>query len=79
MEPASLPLPTPSNQKRDLAFQMRSGFPKKDTRTKSYWLQDVQGDPLLNHRTTAEMPSAADIVVIGSGVRMSGTTWIQTG
>ncbi|KAL4748649.1 hypothetical protein BDW72DRAFT_205452 [Aspergillus terricola var. indicus] len=28
----------------------------------------VQGDPLLNHRTTPDLPSSADIVIIGSGI-----------
>lgn len=45
------------------------GFPKQDGSSQSYWLQSVQGDPLLDHRTTSELPSSADIVIIGSGVR----------
>ncbi|KAL4809927.1 FAD dependent oxidoreductase-domain-containing protein [Aspergillus unguis] len=49
----------------------RYGFPKEGKYSLSYWLEGVQGDPLLNHRTTSEVPSAADIVIIGSG--MSGT------
>ncbi|KAF2489229.1 DAO-domain-containing protein [Lophium mytilinum] len=49
----------------------RFGFPKQGSRSLSYWLQSVQGDPLLNHRTTPELPKSADIVVIGSG--LSGT------
>ncbi|CAM1503167.1 Fc.00g079430.m01.CDS01 [Cosmosporella sp. VM-42] len=44
------------------------GFPRKSGSSVSYWLQGVQGDPLLNHRTTPELPSSADIVVIGSGI-----------
>ncbi|KAL3466249.1 FAD dependent oxidoreductase [Aspergillus heterothallicus] len=47
------------------------GFPKDGRYSMSYWLQGVQGDPLLNHRTTSELPLSADIVVIGSG--MTGT------
>ena len=46
------------------------GFPKRDNYSISHWLQSVEGDPLLNHRTTAELPRSADIVVIGSGVRI---------
>jgi hypothetical protein len=49
----------------------RFGFPKQDGRALSYWLQQVQGDALLNHRTTPELPPSADIVVIGSGASVS--------
>ncbi|OJJ60517.1 hypothetical protein ASPSYDRAFT_197969 [Aspergillus sydowii CBS 593.65] len=49
----------------------RYGFPKEGPYSLSYWLQGVQGYPLLNHRTTTELPSSADIVIIGSG--LSGT------
>lgn len=48
--------------------QERFGFPKQNGRSLSYWLQGVRSDPLLDHRTTSELPSAADIVIIGSGV-----------
>lgn len=44
------------------------GFPKEGRYSLSYWLRGVQGNSLLNHRTTPELPSSADIVVIGSGV-----------
>ncbi|KII89732.1 hypothetical protein PLICRDRAFT_39889 [Plicaturopsis crispa FD-325 SS-3] len=37
----------------------------------SYWLQGVRSKPLLNHRTTENLPQTADVVVIGSG--MSGS------
>ncbi|KAI3281275.1 hypothetical protein DTO002I6_9889 [Penicillium roqueforti] len=47
------------------------GFPKRTNYSISHWLQSVQGDPLLDHRTTPELPASADIVIIGSG--MSGT------
>ncbi|KAK7397807.1 hypothetical protein QQX98_012822 [Neonectria punicea] len=47
------------------------GFPKQDNHSPSYWLQSVQGDPLLDHLTTPELPLSADIVIIGSG--MTGT------
>lgn len=48
--------------------QTRVGFPKRKGYTLSHWLHDVQGNPLLNHRTTPELPQSADIAVIGSGV-----------
>ena len=44
------------------------GFPKRDGLSLSCWLQGVQDDPLLDHNTTPELPSHADIVIIGSGV-----------
>ncbi|OKL64097.1 hypothetical protein UA08_00623 [Talaromyces atroroseus] len=47
------------------------GFPKRDNYSISHWLQSVQGDPLLDHRTTPDLPTSTDIVIIGSG--MSGT------
>jgi hypothetical protein len=46
----------------------RFGFPKQDGYSMSHWLQGVQGDALLDHRTTPDMPPSADIVIIGSGV-----------
>ncbi|EED12969.1 conserved hypothetical protein [Talaromyces stipitatus ATCC 10500] len=48
------------------------GFPKRTGYSISHWLQSVEGDPLLEHRTTSELPQSADVVIIGSG--MSGTT-----
>ncbi|KAL4931087.1 NAD(P)/FAD-dependent oxidoreductase [Aspergillus undulatus] len=50
------------------AHPARYGFPKEGHYSLSYWLQGVQGDPLLNHRTTADLPPKADIVIIGSGL-----------
>lgn len=46
----------------------RYGFPKEQGKLLSYWLQGVRCDPLLDHRTTTELPRIADIVIIGSGV-----------
>ncbi|RFU32978.1 hypothetical protein B7463_g3391, partial [Scytalidium lignicola] len=43
------------------------GFPKQNGRSLSYWLQGVRCDPLLDHRSTPELPLSADIVIIGSG------------
>lgn len=46
----------------------RYGFPRQGGQSRSYWLQGVQGDALLDHRTTPKVPPSADIVIIGSGV-----------
>ncbi|ORY56901.1 FAD dependent oxidoreductase-domain-containing protein [Pseudomassariella vexata] len=45
-----------------------TGFPKTSGQSLSYWLQGVRADPLLDHRTTAALPSYADTVIIGSGI-----------
>ena len=54
------------------ASRHRTGFPKPSGQSQSYWLQQVRCDPLLDHRTTEELPKEADTVVIGSGVSFSG-------
>ncbi|KAJ7086208.1 FAD dependent oxidoreductase-domain-containing protein [Mycena epipterygia] len=46
-------------------------FPIPEGMSLSYWLQGVRASPLLDHRTTEQLPTSADIVIIGSG--MSGT------
>ncbi|KAK0483682.1 DAO-domain-containing protein [Armillaria novae-zelandiae] len=46
---------------------MSSGFPKQEGQSLSYWLQGVRSNPLLDHRTTDELPEEADVVIIGSG------------
>ncbi|KAI4629215.1 uncharacterized protein J4E87_003477 [Alternaria ethzedia] len=46
----------------------RTGFPKQGGQSLSYWLQQVRCDPLLDHRTTDELPQEADTVIIGSGI-----------
>ncbi|KAJ7758602.1 DAO-domain-containing protein [Mycena metata] len=46
-------------------------FPIAKGMSLSYWLQGVRASPLLDHRTTKELPKAAEVVIIGSG--MSGT------
>ncbi|KAF2185472.1 DAO-domain-containing protein [Zopfia rhizophila CBS 207.26] len=48
--------------------QGRTGFPKQGGQSLSYWLQQVRCDPLLDHRTTPELPKEADTVIIGSGI-----------
>ena len=47
----------------------RTGFPMRGGQSLSYWLQQVRCDPLLDHRSTENLPREADTVVIGSGVR----------
>lgn len=49
----------------------RTGFPKQGGQSLSYWLQQVRCDPLLDHRTTEDLPQDADTVIVGSGI--SGT------
>lgn len=56
-----------------LAHQHRTGFPKPTGQSQSYWLQQVRCDPLLDHRTTGEIPKEADTVIIGSGVSHSNS------
>ncbi|KAF2441765.1 DAO-domain-containing protein [Karstenula rhodostoma CBS 690.94] len=51
--------------------QGRTGFPKASGQSLSYWLQQVRSDPLLDHRTTEQLPEQADTVIVGSGI--SGT------
>lgn len=48
--------------------QTRTGFPKQGGQSLSYWLQQVRSDPLLDHRTTGDLPQDADTVIIGSGI-----------
>lgn len=45
-----------------------TGRPLEKGACLSYWLQNVRCDPLLDHRTTENLPSEADVVIIGSGV-----------
>ncbi|KAF8177552.1 DAO-domain-containing protein [Mycena galopus ATCC 62051] len=46
-------------------------FPIPEGMSLSYWLQGVRASPLLDHRTTKDLPPTADVVIIGSG--MTGT------
>ncbi|KAF9693576.1 hypothetical protein EKO04_008244 [Ascochyta lentis] len=48
--------------------QTRTGLPKQGGQSLSYWLQQVRCDPLLDHRTTEDLPRDADTVIIGSGI-----------
>ena len=45
-----------------------TGLPVADGMCLSYWLQGVRNNALLNHRTKADLPRTAEIVIIGSGV-----------
>ncbi|KAF2768737.1 hypothetical protein EJ03DRAFT_351925 [Teratosphaeria nubilosa] len=49
----------------------RWGYPTPDGYSLSYWLQQVRSDPLLNHRSSPELPTKVDCVVIGSDHRLS--------
>ncbi|KAL3453240.1 FAD dependent oxidoreductase-domain-containing protein [Aspergillus insuetus] len=71
MSPGPTTAPSVGESVSPNVLQERHGFPKEGRYSLSYWLQGVQGDPLLNHRTTPEIPPEVDIVVIGSG--MTGT------
>ncbi|KAH9837402.1 FAD dependent oxidoreductase [Teratosphaeria destructans] len=46
----------------------RWGYPKPDGYSLSYWQQQVRCDPLLNHRSSRDLPKKVDCVVIGSGI-----------
>ncbi|ORY26997.1 putative FAD dependent oxidoreductase [Naematelia encephala] len=48
-----------------------AGLPIPDGMSLSHWLQTVRSNPLLDHRSTGELPEEVDVVVIGSG--MSGS------
>lgn len=47
-------------------------LPRTDPTT-SYW-QDPP-DPIADERTTAELPAAADVVVVGSGITGASVAW----
>ena len=47
-----------------------TGLPLAENMSLSLWLQTVRHDPLLDTRTTPELPKEADVVVIGSGVSL---------
>jgi hypothetical protein len=51
-----------SAEGRNIAMPLEEGM------CLSYWLQGVRNNPLLDHRTTKALPTAADVVIIGSGV-----------
>ncbi|WWD16931.1 hypothetical protein CI109_101363 [Kwoniella shandongensis] len=45
-----------------------AGFPLQRGMGLSHWQQTTRANPLLNHRSTADLPTGADVVVIGSGI-----------
>ncbi|KIR71019.1 hypothetical protein I310_05433 [Cryptococcus deuterogattii CA1014] len=45
-----------------------TGLPLESGFCLSLWLQTVRNSPLLNHRTTEELPKEAEVVIIGSGI-----------
>ena len=47
-----------------------TGFPLPEGMSLSFWLQSVRQDPLLDTRTTENLPDTAEVVIIGSGVRI---------
>ncbi|KAJ7667035.1 DAO-domain-containing protein [Mycena rosella] len=53
------------------AVEGGKAFPIPKGMSLSYWLQGVRSSPLIDHRTTEDLPKTADVVIIGSG--MSGT------
>ncbi len=61
--------PLGSDDNSDLDVPVFDGFPQPTGMSLSYWLQGVRASPLLDHRTTADIPPEADVVIIGSGVR----------
>lgn len=54
---------------RESASLRRTGFPLQSGASLSLWLQTVRANPLLDHRSTPQLPKSAEIVIIGSGVR----------
>jgi hypothetical protein len=62
-----------SAEGRNIAMPLEEGM------CLSYWLQGVRNNPLLDHRTTATLPTAADVVIIGSGVSVSTARRISPG
>ncbi|KAF8177553.1 DAO-domain-containing protein [Mycena galopus ATCC 62051] len=50
------------------ALQGGRAFPTSTGMSLSYWLQGVRASPLLDHRTTRELPSSVEVVIIGSGM-----------
>ncbi|WWC66135.1 uncharacterized protein I206_100035 [Kwoniella pini CBS 10737] len=52
---------------------IKTGRPLETGMSLSLWLQTVRNNPLLNHRTTEDLPQSADVVIIGSGATGSLT------
>ncbi|WWC58905.1 uncharacterized protein I303_101450 [Kwoniella dejecticola CBS 10117] len=52
---------------------VKTGRPLESGMSLSIWLQTVRNNPLLNHRSTTDLPQTADVVIIGSGATGSLT------
>ncbi|KAF9792338.1 FAD dependent oxidoreductase [Thelephora terrestris] len=50
------------------------GFPHPKP-TLSFWLQGTRNNALIGHRTTEEVPSNADVVIIGAGMSGAATAY----
>ncbi|KAK8866191.1 hypothetical protein IAR55_001342 [Kwoniella newhampshirensis] len=50
-----------------------TGLPIPEGMCLSQWLLTVRSNPLLDHRTTEELPKEAEVVIIGSGITGSLT------
>ena len=47
-----------------------TAYPLEHGMSVSLWLETVRNNPLLDHRTTPELPATAEVVIIGSGVSL---------
>ncbi|WWD17602.1 hypothetical protein CI109_102043 [Kwoniella shandongensis] len=45
-----------------------TSLPLAEGMSLSHWLATVRNNPLLDHRTTEELPKEAEVVIIGSGI-----------
>ncbi|KAF7350695.1 FAD-dependent oxidoreductase [Mycena sanguinolenta] len=50
-------------------------FPIPEGMSLSYWLQGVRASPFLDHRTTGQLPKSAEVVIVGSGMTGTMTTY----
>jgi hypothetical protein len=60
------PTETPGHEPPQVQSTQRAGLPS-DNPTASYWLRDPS-PVLLGHRSTPELPAAADVAIVGSGI-----------
>lgn len=56
----------PPRSRTTVGTRQQVGLPSANP-TASYWLRDPS-PALLGHRTTADLPDAADVVIVGSGI-----------
>lgn len=52
-----------------------TAYPLEHGMSVSLWLETVRNNPLLDQRTTPELPATAEVVIIGSGVSLHGQGW----